>query len=158
MPIQAIRITMKGQQAIRHLTSDAPTSRRNPAVADPNADKLSLRKAMILVVSADGKWYTTRQLQRRLAETGEFDEWTEKVSLAVFQKRGLGDKLVNELINLSEQNYITIGRNLPRQCSICGETPEELIVVATMRNDTWDGSEAQLKSQTPPVCKECYDK
>jgi hypothetical protein len=27
-----------------------------------------------------------------------------------------------------------------------------------MRNDTWDGSEAQLKSQTPPVCKECYDK
>jgi hypothetical protein len=158
MPIQAIRITMKGQQAVRHLTSEPSTSRRNPAVADPNADKLSLRKAMILVVSADGKWYTTRQLQRRLAETGEFDEWTEKVSLAVFQKRGLGDKLVNELINLSEQNYITIGRNLPRQCSICGETPEELIVVATMRNDTWDGSEAQLKSQTPPVCKECYDK
>lgn len=156
MPIQAIRITAKGQQAVRQLTAEVPATQKVKPAVDEKVDKLSLRKATIIVAAANGEWVTTRKLQRRLARTGEFDEWTQKVSLATFQSKGLGDKLINELISLSEDNYIQIGRNAPRTCSVCNEYADELIVVAVMSNTTWDGSEAQLKRQAPPKCRPCF--
>lgn len=157
MPIQAVRITMKGQQAVRYLTApEAPSNQKRPTPVDDKVDKLSLRKATILAVINTGAWTPTRKLQRRLSETGEFDEWTSKVSLKTFQAKGLGDKLTNELLSLSEDNYLTIGRNAPRTCSVCNEYADELIVVAVMSNTTWDGSEAQVKRQTPPKCRACF--
>jgi hypothetical protein len=157
MPIQAVRITMKGQQAVHHLTRDeAPPRQKRPVLEDPAADKLSLRKALILVATADGKWYTTRQLQRRVAETGEFPEWTAAVSAAKFAEKGLGSKLVNELIDLSDLGYLQLGREEPRRCSKCGQTAPVLIVTAVMANETWDGSEARITKQTPPLCRECF--
>lgn len=158
MPIQAVRITARGQQAVRYMTAEVPSTQRNKPPVDEKADKLSLRKALILTAAANGEWITTRKLQRRLAETGEFDEWTSKVSLAVFQAKGLGDKLTNELVALSGDNYLQLGREEPRKCSDCQVITDELIVVVTMKNDTWDGSEARVKHQSPPLCKECYDK
>lgn len=156
MPIQAIRITAKGQQAVRQLTAEVPATQKIKPAVDEKVEKLSLRKATIIVATANGEWITTRKLQRRLARTGEFPEWTEKVSLAVFQAKGLGDKLINELISLSEDNYIQLGRNQPRQCSLCHEVTPTLLVTATMNNETWDGSEPSVLSQTPPVCPACY--
>ncbi len=156
MPIQAVRITVKGQQAVRQLTTEVPVNQRNKPPVDIAVEKLSLRKAMILMAIHDGTWLTTRKLQRRLGDTGEFPEWTSKVSLATFQQKGLGDKLTNELISLSGDNYLTLGRNLPRTCSVCGETPAELIIVAAMTNNTWDGSEPVVRRQIPPICRECY--
>lgn len=158
MPIQAIRITVKGQQAVSYLVQpEAPERQRNKPPVNTELDKLSLRKATILAAIVQSGWVTTRKLQRRLADTGEFDEWTSKVSLATFQQRGLGDKLTNELIALSGSGYIVLGRNLPRTCSVCAETPDELIVTTVVSNDTWDGSETMTKRQTPPMCRACYE-
>jgi hypothetical protein len=157
MPIQAIRITAKGQQAVRQLTVEVPaTQKRNLPPTDEKVEKLSLRKATILVAAANGQWVTTRKLQRRLASTGEFPEWTDKVPLAVFQAKGLGDKLINELISLSEDNYVQLGREEPRKCAKCGDMFPVLYVLAEMNNETWDGSEARVQRQTKPVCADCF--
>lgn len=152
MTIRAIRITLKGQQAVAYLTAPEPApNSKKPVLSDSDADKLSIRKATILAATANGKWVDMLHLLRRLRNTGEFEEIRKGVHDLPF-------KLTNEMIGLSDQGYIRLGRHMPRACCDCGQLSTSLFVLTELDNETWDGSDASQLRASAPRCKDCFEK
>jgi hypothetical protein len=146
--IRAIRITAAGQRAIQYLAAQEAPSKQKVHPSNPQADKLSNRKSIILAVCANGRWLTIGDLLRRLKTTEDFADL----------RKADANKLTDELIALSADSLLQLGRQEPQACHDCGQTPARLYATVTLSNDSFDGNEAAVLSQTPPKCKECYER